>query len=61
MGLCSGARCVGREHPKTTEGSFSFQDIMQLIEHLVDWFSTEEMELFWVHSWLIWNLLGFMP
>ena len=36
---------VGTEH----------RDFMQLIEHLIHKLSEEELELFWVHCWLIWN------
>ena len=41
--------------PKLQKGVSSFSDFMQLMEHLVSRLSTNEMELFWVQCWLIWN------
>ncbi|KAK9988033.1 hypothetical protein SO802_028272 [Lithocarpus litseifolius] len=40
---------------KLQKGVTDFSDFMQLMEHLVDRLSIEEMELFWVQCWLIWN------
>ncbi|KAL0009843.1 hypothetical protein SO802_004951 [Lithocarpus litseifolius] len=40
---------------KLQKGGSDFQDVLQLVEYLVDRLSTDEMELFWVQSWLIWN------
>ena len=40
---------------KLQKGASGFLDVMQLMEHLVDQLSIEEMELFWVQCWLIWN------
>ena len=41
--------------PKLQKGVSGFRYVMQLIEHLADRLSIEEMELFWVQCWLIWN------
>ena len=40
---------------KLQKGVSGFSDVIQLMEHLVDQLSTEELELFWVQCWLIWN------
>ncbi|KAL0004444.1 hypothetical protein SO802_012005 [Lithocarpus litseifolius] len=40
---------------KLQKGVTGFSNFMQLMEHLVDQLSTEEMELFWVQCCLIWN------
>lgn len=40
---------------KLQKGFSGFRNVMQLMEHLVDRLSTEEIELFWVQCWLIWN------
>ncbi|KAL0009944.1 hypothetical protein SO802_005052 [Lithocarpus litseifolius] len=40
---------------KLQKGGSGFQDVLQLVEYLMDRLSTDEMELFWVQSWLIWN------
>ena len=47
--------------PKLQKGASGFRDVMQLMEHLVDQLSTEEMELFWVQCWLIWNQRNCVP
>ena len=41
--------------PKLQKGVSAFSDFMQLMEHLMSQLSTDEMELFWVQCWLIWN------
>ena len=40
---------------KLQKGVSGFSDVIQLMEHLVDQLSIEELELFWVQCWLIWN------
>ncbi|KAL0006082.1 hypothetical protein SO802_013643 [Lithocarpus litseifolius] len=40
---------------KLQKGVSNFSDFMQLMEHLVGRLSAEEVELFWVQCWLIWN------
>ncbi|KAL0002856.1 hypothetical protein SO802_016637 [Lithocarpus litseifolius] len=40
---------------KLQKGVSEFNDFMQLMEYLVDRLSTEEVELFWVQCWQIWN------
>ena len=55
MGLCSNVRCVAGSILKLQKGVSAFSDFMQLMEHLVSQLSTDEMELFWVQCWLIWN------
>ena len=37
------------------KGSSVFSDTLQLMEFLVDRLSVEELELFWVQAWIIWN------
>ena len=41
--------------PKLQKGVSAFSDFMQLMKHLVTQLSTDEMELFWVQCWLVWN------
>ena len=41
--------------PKLQKGVSAFSDFMQLMEHLVVQLSTDEMKLFLVQCWLIWN------
>ena len=40
---------------KLQKGVSTFSDFMQFMEHLVTRLSTNEMELFWVQCWLVWN------
>ena len=44
-----------RSISKLQKGCLGFRVVMQLMEHLVDRLSTEEMELFCVQCWFIWN------
>ena len=40
---------------KLQKGSSVFSDTLQLMEFLVDKLTVEELELFWVQAWIIWN------
>ena len=40
---------------KLQKGPSVFRDTLQLMEFLVDKLIVEELELFWVQAWIIWN------
>ena len=40
---------------KLQKGPSFFRDTLQLMEFLVDKLTVEELELFWVQVWIIWN------
>ena len=40
---------------KLQKGPSVFRDTLQLMEFLVDRLTVEELELFWVQAWIIWN------
>ncbi|XP_075636776.1 uncharacterized protein LOC142609015 [Castanea sativa] len=40
---------------KLQKGCSVFSDTLQLMEFLVDILTVEELELFWVQAWIIWN------
>ena len=40
---------------KSQKGCFVSSDTLQLMEFLVDRLLVEELELFWMQAWIIWN------
>ena len=40
---------------KLQKGPYVFRDTLQLMEFVVDRLMVEELELFWVQAWIIWN------
>lgn len=55
VGMWSGSRCLGYQQDLLYKCARSQGDILQLVEDLTDRLAADELELFLVQCWIIWN------